>query len=133
VAGFCFCCQLATGFGQKNRAVGLCVYQTFALQSLHRANDGNVGDSQRFGEISGACLAAERDKVGDGFHVILRTLLGVLLTGPALVGGSLISVYRDGCPLTGLLGGGGYAFLLLRGHAHHCHKGIPLTNIRFTF
>jgi Cd2+/Zn2+-exporting ATPase len=77
--------------------------------------------------ITGESMPVEK-QVGDGFCVVLCTLLGVLLTGSTLVGGCFNSVDRDGCPPPGILGGRGIAVQLLRGHAHPCHNGIPLTN-----
>ena len=79
VAGLGLGSEAASSIGQKNRAIGLGRHPTLALQPLHGANDCYVSHAKGFGDVGGACLTTGGDKVGDGLHIILGALLGVLL------------------------------------------------------
>ena len=88
--------QSASGLGQENGPVRMGGNETLALQPLHLADNGDVGDSERLGEIRGPGFAARLDEIGDGFDVILRAFLGVLLPGAVLNGSRLLGRSQGG-------------------------------------
>lgn len=79
------------GVGKENRAIGLSRYQTVALEPLHGTDDRDMGHPEIARQVGRPRLPPLGQEVGDGLHVILRPLLGMLLACTALMEGALIA------------------------------------------
>lgn len=73
--------QFASFIREKNGSVWLGCDESAFLQSHNRAINGHMGNSKPFGEVHYARLAHFRNQIRDSFHVIFRSLVGVLAPG----------------------------------------------------
>ncbi len=84
VPGLAFDGKDAPGVGQEHRAIRLRRDQAFALEALHRADDGYMRHAQHARQVCRAGLPMLGDQARDGLDIILRPLLCVLSSRPAL-------------------------------------------------
>lgn len=81
---------------QEEPAIGLRFHQTITLQTADRRGDGRLGDAHAACEVDSTGFVLLPEKVGDQFHVILRSRTSVRL---ALAGEAGMVVGRRKRPL----------------------------------